>query len=504
MREGKDLSIALVIISGMFGIVAMMLLALGLRGNVRFTPPRCACCGYDLRTIDLNDVAMKTCPECGAALVYADAINFGVRVMRHGMLLAGLSVLTASGAAFAIWYFLPSPPAAVVVRQGAQTPAPKIALPSPILPPAPATTQNLLAQLKENPNDRGTWSEIRTRIENGSLSAAELDSVVTILTNAVKASNDPKPHMLLGELEFALRAPAVHERLSPTAIQKYYEATTAIPKIISRRRANQTNVPFMYQYSPIYSALKGSVICLALRQIKGDNGKILFPPAQATGSSRVDADRVSDSSVFSGIGHQLVLHGPFDTGDHEFEFMFDFGVVAEGTVFHGAEGKPGTKDKWPHPLCTWERTVRHTFTIVPDDQPVMDAITDPARDPFKTFDFGITDVVVRSINGDRKDIVIRWNPNERPSIPLSYQILVDAGGSTIDFGSLGGVEPRMSMPQEWHRPVPSRTLGDEVESIGIHFVVDPRVAAGSIACEQYWNVPHDIPNIKLRRDDLVH
>src|SRR5688572_23077442 len=75
----------------LLGGAGLIVLLRGLRGRPMLTPPKCAKCGYDIRTF--SGEAPTLCSECGADLTQTYAIRWGDKQRRPRLIWLGAIML---------------------------------------------------------------------------------------------------------------------------------------------------------------------------------------------------------------------------------------------------------------------------------------------------------------------------------------------------------------------------------------------------------------------------
>src|SRR5262249_22830424 len=154
-------------------------------------------------------------------------------------------------------------------------------------------------------------------------------------------------------------------------------------------------------------------------------------------------------------------------GEQELSFTFDLGAVAENSTYKGIDGKPGVPAKWPGPIATWQQVVKQKVTIVQADQPMVEVITDPQRDPFKTFSIGVKSALARP-SSRGIDIIINWQIVGGAEPPVCYRVTGIAGAQKIELGGMairGNGGPNMSF-------INVKSLPADAASLDILFTPD--------------------------------
>jgi hypothetical protein len=186
-------------------------------------------------------------------------------------------------------------------------------------------------------------------------------------------------------------------------------------------------------------------------------------------------------------------------GEHEFEFTFDFGVLPQNMQFRSRYNRPGAASGWPNPKFRWQNTTRQKVTIVASDQPIVDGLTDPLKNPFRDFRFIIEEAFVRTAPNGR-EIVVVWKPSGEPTIQLAYNVSLVVAQERFDLGPLVRFDGRHPSRFEWKKYV--QMLSADTCQLSVVLSPDVKIAEKLPVCEEYWAVEHQIKDIPLSRYDL--
>jgi hypothetical protein len=476
-------------------VAGLVVLTLGIRGRPIFTSPRCAKCNYDLRAINfVSNDEPKTCPECGANLVEPGAVNYGRLQRRPRQIVAGvLLMLLAPALAMLLM---------IGTRRGAMVSA-------PIGPAASSarTTPQLITSLKSTINQPWDWQELEKRLRNGSLATQDVDAAFNVLIAdlaAKRAAGQPISHLpwLDGFFNHAVQTNAVSPPVLLKLAQTYYgDAPTMRTR--GRFRENQP-IDFELEFDGPWD-LPGMMPCWALTQVKADDGSLLAPTSYYNPKSATAGHPDQFTGTNRGGDTRGRLAHSLPTGEHELTLTFDMGAVPQNTTFHGLDGKPGTVDKWPKAIATWQSTVKYKITIVPTSQPVIDLITDPAQDPFKsTLKISVEQALTRpaSQGKDNVQLVIKWKLDGATDPAICYH--VDAllpSGQKISFGRIMFGRLGRGTASSYSDQVNIKALPPEVKSIDLLLTPDPKGAEEFTGLGKIWGGEHKIEQVPLERFD---
>jgi hypothetical protein len=483
-----SLSILPLILLGLL-IAGFAMIALGIRGRPVFSSPRCARCSYDLRAVNFMTQQAGTCPECGADLSTPRAVTFGKLQKRPGLIALGIGLALSPLLLVPVMYLARS--------SRVMTPA--------VGPRASRarTTPALIASLSTNKNQPWDWQELERRLGAGSLTSGEVDAAFNVLINDLNANRaagraQEPLHWANAFLKPAIQRNAVNPQVLSALCQAFYGSA---PRIKSRRRTRQAQPMEVEIDLDGHWNLPGMQACWSLKHIKAADGSDLTPtyayderspnarnPDQFSGTNR-------GQDVRAKLAHSLA------PGEHELAFTFDLGTVADTATLRGLDGKPGTPDKWPSPITTWQTVVKQKVIVVSPEQSVVDLITDPAQDPFNSIKLGVDEALVRT-HTQGAQIVLKWTPGQYADPPISYHVTLVAGDQQIDFGAIftarvsGGSNSSMATTKV------VKSLPADVKTIDLLFTPDPKNAERFLGVEQIWGGHYKIENVKLERFDI--
>jgi hypothetical protein len=474
-------------------IAACVVIALGFRGRPVFTSPRCARCGYDLRAMNFMTGSEGTCPECGAKLGEPSAVTFGKLQRRTRMIGVGVVLLALALASMVLvpMWFRSRRIGGGVGPQASQA----------------RSTPALITSLQATVTQPWDWQELERRLGAGSLTTSDVDATVNVLIghlNAQRAAGraGQPVHWLDGFLKLAMSRGDVSPPVLKALCQSFYGTE---PRVTMRKHARAEQPIEVEIDGGEPWNLPGMRGCWALRDVKTADGKVinLVTAYNENSPTAKHPDQFSGNNQHGDVGLKL-LHqlGP---GEHELTFTFDIGTVSDRAIFRGLDGKPGTANKWPTPISTWQATVKHKVTLVAQDQSIVDLVTDPTLDPFQRISLKIEKALARpSSQQGKSEIVITWAAGDHADPPLSYQVTLVAGGERIDFGRIfTGKTANNSSTSNMTGTKVVRSLPPDVKSIDVLFTPDPKNAERFLGVERIWGGEYKIENVPIERFDLA-
>jgi hypothetical protein len=471
-------------------IAGAVVIALGIRGRAVFASPRCAKCSYDLRAVNFLTQQVGSCPECGADLGQPAAVTFGQLQRRPSMIIAGVIIALSPLLLMVLLVMVPR----AVIRPAVGAQASKA-----------RTTPALITSLATTLNQPWDWQELERRLGAGSLTTADVDAVVNVLINDIAAKRAagqrPQPvHWAERFLKPAVSSGALSPAVLKSLCQTYYGDA---PQIRSRSRVRQ-NQPMDLEFDLEGPwNLPGMQVCWSLKQVQADDGSVLtltHAYDQRSATARSNPDRFSGTNRGGDVRAQLAQ--ALSPGEHELSFTFDMGTVVENTTFVGLDGNPGTADKWPSPISTWQSIVKQKVQVVTQDQSVIDVITDPKQDPLQKVTLNVEQALTRP-HTRGVEIVIKWAASDHADPPISYRVTLVAGDQKIDFGRVfTGRTGTSRSTSSMSGMKMVKTLAPEVKSIDLLFTPDPEGAERFVGVERIWGGEYKIENVKLERYEL--
>ena len=427
----------------------------------------------------------KCCPECGSDLNAPNAATFGRHHKRPRMMMVGgvmicLGVLLPIAAAFVLTQF-----------RGGSTGNPN------------RSTAAILAGLPGTLNTPWDWNELDNRLRAGKLSRQEVDQAITILTADLtqqRAAGKPQSPLPWSGT-FLERAMSLNQVASPklaALCQAFYGPGPEIT-LSSIVRAGQP-LKFEANCNGVPWTLAQTRLVWVLTRVSGEDGSALRLRRES------DLPAASKPDQFSGRAHDywgdaLADHA-LSPGEHELSFILDVGAVPSSATLRGLDGKPGTADKWPTPVATWQTVIKKNIRVVGKDEPVIALVTDPALDPFRSNALSISEAVVRPASRGSQ-LVLKWKDFPVPTVPLSYQVTLVAGSQRIAYGSYltaaigrsstGSITDQATIP----------SLPADVTTVDLICTPDPKNAERIIGIDRIWGRPFEIKNIPLLRYDLT-
>jgi hypothetical protein len=471
-------------------VAGIVVVVLGVRGRPVFSAPRCSRCSYDLRAMNFMSGDVSACPECGSDLRGPHAVTYARLQRRPRTIIVGATLV---GLGVAMFIAIP-----LFIRSRS--------IPGGVGPTASQarTTPALIKSLSATMNQPWDWQELERRLGAGSLTTSDVDAAVNVIVadlNAKRAAGRQQQplHWLDGFLKLSIQRGDVGKPVLQSLCQAYYGSS---PSIKSRKQARQGQ-PFDIEIDRDGPwNLPGMQGVWCLRQVTAEDGSVL----SMTSGYNENAPMANHPDQFSGSNNtgntRAKLTHKLAPGEHELAFTFDMGTIPENSMMRGLDGRPGTADKWPTPISSWQATLKQKITIVPADQSIVELVTDPAQDPLQKITLGVQQALARP-SSRGVEIAIKWSAGDGADPPLSYCVTVMAGDQKIDYGSIftGRTGNNASSSSMTGSHV-IKSLAPDVRSIDILLTPDPKNAERFVGVEQIWGVEHKIENVKLERSDL--
>ncbi len=466
-------------------ILGIVVVTLGVRGRPIFASPRCRTCGYDLRNMQFMTDEIGACPECGTDLSGATGASFGRWQRRPRQIMLGVVLLVLPWIAMIpTSYFLRR-------TQGPGT--------GPTAVAAQATPA-LLASLPMSTNSPWPWQELERRTNAGSLTTAHVDAAFASLSahfNAERAAGKPRqpPHWYGGFIATAINSKIASQPAIDALCQAYYGPT---PVLTMRNLAREGEpIPIVLNEHESWD-LHGVRRVWAITDITTGIGSKLSAQQRNGRKEPLPPDALSGTGR-EGNSH-AALHHALSPGEHELTFTYVLGVVPDNVTFVGLDGKPGTPEKWPPSVARWTATVKQKITVVPKDQPLVALVTDPAKDPFKTSAIAVEQALARP-SSRGVELVIKWKFTGDPSPVAAYRVWLQTKSEKIDYGTLVfGKLPAGSINSYSSAHV-VKTLPDDVTSVDVLLIPDPKAAEQHIGLQEIWGHPLELKGVTLDRFD---
>lgn len=356
----------------------------------------------------------------------------------------------------------------------------------------------LLASLPGAIDSPWEWQELSRRRTKGQLTSQEVDQAITALISGLKTkrANGMRPTPLSWAGPFvndAMAAGDVSAKRTAELMEAFYGEE---PSYEFRRKVREGE--------PIRVTVSGLAPWnLGRHRLLFSMGSVRSGETDLKIESPTDGARgATDRSGTHPFHARWVMPQSLPPGRHDLEFVCDMGVVTEDAVLRGVDGRPGPPEKWPDPVARWQMTTRRQVEVVPRDAAVVEVVTDPAQDPFRTGVLSVEQVAVRPAS-DGVELVIRWNLTGPVNLPMAYQVQLHpaAGGPPIACGTYV-IEGWTAGTHTTSRSVRLRGLPEDIRQGDIVMVPDPKLAEHYVRIERIWGQEKVIKSVKIERYDL--
>jgi hypothetical protein len=447
------------------------------RWQPRLSEPHCAKCEYDLRGHLLQPDGPRVCPECGADLTLAGAVNFGKAAARPKTTAAvsiAASIFVVLFVGFS--YFIPR---LVVPRVGPAAVVGK-------------TNAALLTDLKGTVGQPWTWQELTSRFNRGNLTSTEVDRAIDELIvwmgkqRAQSGWVGPLPWS--GDFVKAV-TPSLSAEKQLAMYQGYYGSD---PKIkVSRRVREGKPVSFDVQWGGPFN-LPGAKFVKALREVRSEDGKKLRAHSMLAGTSD-EVDWLSADGPANLMGKIAV---DLPEGEHELTFVVAGGVLPEGSELVGIANRPGQKERWQKPLATWEATEKVKVMVVGKGEEVAQLVTDPAMDPVRTGEIRPPRILVKKAR-QGVSVQVKWN-TKGSAVDVLMSAAMRVNGKEERLGMLSIHGSQVTPVSE----ISMKSLPAEVKEVDVILRPDSESASNFIDMEKIWGKEIVFERVALERYDV--
>jgi hypothetical protein len=469
-------------------IAGVVLITLGSRGVPVFSAPRCAKCNYDLRAINFLSGDITICPECGASFSAPRAVNYG-RLQRSPRQIAlGITMLVMPWVALAGVAVLAQRARTVAIKSG-----PSLA--------ASLTTPQLISNLSTTWDQPWDWQELAKRLNAGQITNQDAEAAVDVLIAKLGARNaSGVQQQPLHWVDVFLQPAQAANKISSSKLLAFARAYYGAPKVTVRNVARESESLSFEIGSEMPWDLPNTEYCWALAGVTAEDGTRLGLRAQSNPSTATHPDRFSGRG--NGGNNSFKLATTLPAGEHELTFTIDNGTVHSNAIFRGLDGLPGTKDKWPTPIATWQTVIRKKITIVGRDEPVIALVTDDAKDPTKSLKIAVAQAMVRpSSNGVQ--FVIKWKVDGQAETPIAYRVAIRGDSEQFDLGTFLDYPTRNGRTSRRNEEVSRKGIAKDLKVIDLVFTPDPKLAESVPGLTAIWGKPFEIKGIVLQRFDLT-
>ncbi|MCA9285528.1 MAG: zinc ribbon domain-containing protein [Phycisphaerales bacterium] len=476
------------------GLVAgCVLIVMGLIGRPHFDDPRCAGCGYDLRTFGERPA---TCPECGASLDRRGAVRFAgkrrsPRFIWVGSALIVVVLVVVVGGVLAARFAVARQMAAANSSQVFNTRGPALG-----------------ALLQADPSDGLFWFEIDSRLKAGTLTAEEATSIVTALA-AIAEAERGAPGVHGPSLPFALMQSGDQldqmirqgllgaESLDVLARMLSDVKTPAIPTKAIVREPLQIDFWSLSTNQPPIDSLRTVVLPRELRI----DGKVEWTPATAE----------KDSRGRSGWQRLNVQAPSLLLGVHELELDVERLVVrTDGSVVLPPDGeslvrlaneRPGELPIVAHAT----ETIRASVEAVGADDPVIKAIVDPALAPAVRKGVTVRRArLLRVLDASQAQLEIELALDPPDGVPIIGQVTATLDGKELVGGMFSVVRSGNATSQSNVPLIQALIEPPSADVTTVRIRVRPLLAGRDAlrsGIEHAWGRTIDLGDVPLERRD---
>ncbi len=465
-----------------FVVGGTVVATLGWRGRRILSTPRCPKCTHDLRR---TDAVWEHCPECGLDLEKGARVSFGRFQRRPGLIVLGVAIALGGPTLMVLgtiaWTtsvrqtVAPAPPGPPGAPAGALMPHQLRA----------ADVPTLVKQLTLQHDEPWVWQELERRRQSGDAGAADLQAAMEGVLASIDA--DAGEATLWGRQERQVwrAAGIIDDDLAGRWTIHFAGWRARLP---ARARPGQT---VRLVVMPTGQAERALLACLD--EVADADGAPLDLTFDGRGS------RPCAVSAGRTITGQLTL--PDTPGEHELTVTLTVGQPPAALAAGLERALGADRIDWPDGVESHQKTLTASITLVPEDQPLVRTVVDPALRAVVRSLLAPTGVsAVRHADGRvRLEVIRPGGPGGfhsaalPPDIPLyvRQEIRVDervwpAGRLSFDGGATswtaGGVRVR--------------DFDRSIDLVDIAFVVDPEFAAEGAGDRPIWGediIFEDIP-----------
>jgi hypothetical protein len=451
--------------------------------NAMLTEPRCAKCNYDLR--GFTGSVPKQCSECGADLTAPRAIVWGTFRPRKKWLIIGAVIAVTMPAVFL-------PLMLMHVRSAAIFP-----VPTAMFPGSPAflarSNATVVAALSTTANQPWDWQELERRLDNGTLSNAEITAVIDKLIAYLNTQPANQP---LSWCDSFLTKADSAGNISNTQYQRlarsFYKSTTV--SIAASARSGQTVA--VNVNGGVFWQLPGSQFVYALRDVSV-NGKSLSLEHQGyRGQSKAGIQ--SELDYLSAVGPQQIagrLKLDLPAGDYVLNVTVDVAVLHDKTAPQLGGNFPGQAGGWPLGRASWTESTSLPIKLVPAEQSPIALVTDSSLNPRSSVQVKSIRVI-RHGSGQQAtaDVEIAGN-----KVACSFDLFLRIAGKLYPIGSLVAHTNGSTGTQA---PCNLSSLDASVNTADVLLRPNPSRAEGVPGIDSVWGAEIDVLGVTLQRFDL--
>jgi hypothetical protein len=373
---------------------------LGFRPKPSWLTPLCGACKHDFGSAKTDQ--LSNCPQCGANLIEANALQFPRwPTRRWGLIIWAGLLLLMPPIGFTTLYvaqlYIGSSPSSLRFQ----------------------SNQQLIGQqLPKQIDAPWIWRELQYRLANRSLSSQEVDDAVkkltAYMTNKPGGWNQPL-HWQNDFMKSAIQNRAISEQVLFGLCDAYFGSKPVIH--LPHLREGKTRFEIDIKYGNPFSNMGfGIELAWQVQRVLVDDKPIKFQKQYQHGN-------------MGGYYHE---GSKLSAGDHKVTVEIECAYIDQSKLT-GLNINDLPVKKWPKARKQWKQSVSATMQVYPVDKPIVSLVTDLARDPGPAGGVKSVSLVARAERDGRKKIALEVAFDELP-LPLSYDVAVVFDGQSIKLG----------------------------------------------------------------------
>jgi hypothetical protein len=458
---------------GPFLAAVVTIVCLGIRRGGVASIPICAECRCDLRRMKSD--RLTNCPKCNVNLTSSNAVQFVIREgsRRWGLVVWG-GVLLVTPLLGVVLVF-------VAERPGSRGPGNLGVL----------TTRQLIQQrLPSQVDQPWVWKELKSRLDNGSLSQRQVDDAVKELISHMTSTSPGGWDSPLSWQRDFLQAAISSGKLSDPVLFDLCDAYFGPQPVIEplpRVRETSQGLDIKVEYGTVWTSNSGLGVEM-LWQVS----RVLLDgePVELRQHRRSGED-------WSGS-----ITGELEAGDHEVTVEVDAAYVDQAKLI-GLSADTLPMNVWPKARKRWKHSVSAPLKVYATDDTIVPLTTDPEDDPVTNGGITIDRFVAQADHDGKKKIILRMEFTDVITVPLSCDVAVILGDQEIPLGC------QWVAPHENGRSSGGRQLEKRIDTLdpGIEFgqiilTPNPRHIEQRPEVKEIWGKKIVLGGIAIERLDL--